>query len=82
MSSDLISCPFNLKEKKKAHKDRPAQVRKRTLKLYALIKNMPKEGATAKARVGPRRKWPMARARFANGVTLMINARAAVSKHA
>ena len=75
-------CPFNLKAKKKEHKDRPAQVRKRTVKLYRLIKDIPKEGATARAKVGPKRKWPMAFARFAWGVILIINARPAVSKHA
>jgi hypothetical protein len=46
LSGAIIFCPFSV-QKKKAHKDRPTQNRKSTVKLYRLIRNIPREGSIA-----------------------------------
>ncbi|OGQ13303.1 MAG: hypothetical protein A2026_15075 [Deltaproteobacteria bacterium RBG_19FT_COMBO_46_12] len=47
---------FNRVEKKREHRERAAQTRKRKVKLKRLIRNIPKEGASAKAKLKERKK--------------------------
>ena len=47
---------FNLLVIKRAHNDKLRQVRKRKVKLKRLMRNIPREGMSAKEILGPREK--------------------------
>ena len=47
---------FTFHEKKREHKDRHMQIRKRTVKLYWLMRSIANEGIIAREKLGARRK--------------------------
>ena len=55
-SRGTMGLVFKLRVIKRAHKDKPRQVRKRKLKLKRLIRNIPREGIRAKEILGARKK--------------------------
>jgi hypothetical protein len=54
-SDVIVLCPLKFKEKRKAQTDSAMPVRRRTVKLYRFIRNMPKGAAMAIAKEGARR---------------------------
>jgi len=52
VSGIRISFCLTPEDRKRAHKDRAAQARKETVKLYRLMRNMPKGAHKATARLG------------------------------
>jgi hypothetical protein len=54
-SGVMVFCPLKFKEKRKAQTDRAVPARRRTVKLYWFIRNMPRGAAIATAKEGARR---------------------------
>jgi hypothetical protein len=55
-SRGAVCLVFKVRVIKRAHNDRPRQVRKRKLKLKRLMRNIPREGMRAREILGPKKK--------------------------